>query len=668
MTCPFCNKELPDGSQFCGFCGKKLSAPAPIPVPVPVEEVKEQAENVAEEVKTEVSEVAETAENTASEAVEEVNEQAANAAEKVKTEVSEVAETAENTASEAVEAVKEQTANVAEEVKTEVSEVAETAENTVSEAVEAVKEQAANVAEEVKTEVSEVAETAKPEEAPSAESLNAQPAEEAKPAEAPVGNSWNFGQGAVETAADAADTANAAEPAEGAKTIDFMKLIKSKTFIICCAAVVLFIVLIAVIANVAAANMNKSPIKGGYYSVNSDGEVVYFYNGKQIKGTDFSGGAGTISVSADRTCALVGDGDSLYYLSNGKCSEITDEYGGNAILSANGKTAVYAEDDALYAFTGGKSKSITDAEGDITGVAVSPDGKTVVFSDYDDGDYNAYAWNGSKVIDLDAKMSVYTVSNGGKMIYGSAGGKFAYIKNLKADSMEKLRDFDGVTDISTDHNKILFKSGSSVYYFDSSAKEEIKVSGSSFYTIAPGNYSTTLDSFNKFYGYSGNGIYKFSRKGSEFDKDKIISGVDDYILSADGKTFFIFDDDELLKISASNPDKEKTIAEDVYSFKSDHSGKFIYFLDEDCDLRYVSSKNKKVGNDVSKYLVNDSGVCVFVNDDGDLYCSSKGGEKKKLLSDVTSLSKVNDIFYAVSDDELYVSTNGKKFTSTGVDM
>ncbi len=598
MICPFCNKELPDGSQFCGFCGKKLSAPAP--VPVPVEEVKEQAETVVEEVKTAVNEVAKTAETAANEA-----------AETAETTVNEVAKTAETTAN-------------------EVAKTAESAETKVTEE---------------------------------------KPAE--KTEEAPAENSWNFEPaGAAETAADAADTSNTAEqPAEGgAKTIDIMKLVKSKTFIICCAAVVLFIVLIAVIGNVAAANMNKSPVKGGYYAANADGGIVYFYNGKQIKGTDFSGGAGTISVSADRTCALVGDGDSLYYLSNGKCSEISDDYEGIAILSGNGKTAVYSEDDTLYAFTGGKSKSITDAEGDITGVAISPDGKTVVFSDYDDGDYNVYAWNGSKVIDLDAKMLVYSVSNGGKMIYGSASGKFAYIKNLKADSMEKLRSFDGVTDISTDHNKILFNSGSSVYYFDSSAKEEIKVSGSSFYTIAPGNYSTTLDSFNKFYGYSGNGIYKFSRKGSEFDKDKIISGVDDYILSADGKTFFIFDDDELLRISASNPDKEKTIAEDVYSFKADHACKYIYFLDEDGDLRYVSSKNNKVGDDVTKYLVNDSGVCVFVNDDGDLYCSSKGGEKKKLLSDVTSLSKVNDIFYAVSDDELYVSTNGKKFTSTGVDM
>ncbi len=603
MICPFCNKELPDGSQFCGFCGKKLSAPAPepapIPVPVPVEEVKE------------------------------VKEQAEKAVEEVKAEVTETVEAA----------------------KTEAAETVEAAKTDVAETVEAVKTEAAETVEAAKTEVTETVEEAK--------------------TEAPEANSWNMGAaGAAETAADAADaSAQAAEG--GAKAIDMKKIteiVKSKTFIICCAAVVLFIVLIIVIANVAAANMNKSPIKGGYYSVKADGEVVYFYNGKQIKGTDFSGGASTISTSADRTCALVSDDDTLYYLSNGKCSEITDDFDGSAILSANGKTAVYSDDDTLYVFTGGKSKSVADAEGVISNVAISPDGKTVVFSDYEDGDYNAYAWNGGKVIDLDAKMSVYTVSNGGKMIYGSANGKFAYIKNLKVDSMEKLRDFDGVTDISADHNKILFDSGSSVYYFDSSVKEEIKVSGSSVYTIAPGNYSTSLGSFNKFFGYSGSGIYKFSRKGSEFDKDKIISGVDDYLLSSDGKTFFILDDYDLLRVSASNPDKEKTVAEDVYSFRTDHYGKYIYFLDDDGDLRYVSSKNNKVGDDVTKYLVNDSGVCVFVDEDGDLYYSSKGGEKKKLLTDVTSLSKVNDVFYAVSDDELYVSLNGKKFTSTGVDM
>ncbi|MCH5205901.1 MAG: hypothetical protein J1F09_03035 [Oscillospiraceae bacterium] len=621
MICPFCNKELPDGSAFCGFCGNKLTGVAPV-----------------EESVQEVEKITESVENTASAAVEET----AAAVEEVKEAAAAVEEN--------VAAVEEKASEAAAETAAAVENTAAAVEEKAAEAVGAVEEAAATV----------------PENAPQAAGAGIAAVADA------------VGENVPEATAPAADGA--------AKSFDFMALIKDKRFIICAAAVLAAIIVICIGAGIAAAAANASPIKGVYSTAGSASDYSVLYNGKVV-GTDFSGSARVRAESADGKKALLTDKKDLYYMSNGKITEICDDLtNANVLLSANGNTAVFISDGDLCVYSGGKLNKVMELNNASKATfAVSPDGKTVVFSDYDDGTYRAYAWKGgNKAIDLDAKGAVAAVSNGGKMIYAAdeKSGKLTYMKGMKG-SFEKLDECDTIVAMSSDFNKILYSNKSGLFYFDSSLKDSIKVAKNFSSLIVPSDTTSVtcvfgsaylIDNFKSLYvrdSYSGYNIHKYTRKGKEYEKgDKIASDVRRASLSTDDNSFvFVNRDDELIKVSGSKPDKKTVIDEDVDTYRADSALKFVYYTDDDGDLRY-GTKKTKIASDVKSFVVNDSGVCVFFDDDGELYYSVKGGDKKKLsISDVESVSiNVMDIVYVVADDELYVSTNGKKFTKTGVEV
>lgn len=458
------------------------------------------------------------------------------------------------------------------------------------------------------------------------------------------------------------------------RAFDITALFRNKLFLICTAAVLVFIILIIIAVYSMSAGMDKNPLKGFYYPVTADGETVFFYNGEKISGTDFSAGLGISALSIDGTVALVIDNDELFMLNKGKITSIADDLTGSGFaLSENGNTAVYIADDELCVYSGGEKNKICDVDASYTAYfAVSPDGGSVVYKvQGEDLSNSVCVWGGGKTYDLDAKFDPLFVSNGAKIVYGrNSLGDLVYVKDLKPDSDEKIKNFNYVIDITGDHSGVLFLANSATYYFDASLSEPIKVTSRVINVINEGSYPIVRKNFKEFYAASSSGIYKFTKKKGDFDSDKLISGVNSVMLSEDGKTFVYSDGDELVKVSAADPDNERVIDDEVFSFQCDPSAKHIYYLDDDGDLRYASSKKRKICSDVDKFFVNYDGVCVFSNIDGDLYYSSKGGDKKKVsgISDVSMISMINGVCYVTADDTLYVSKDGKRFEKTGVDF
>lgn len=647
MNCPFCNFELPDGAMFCGSCGKKLS------------EVQEQPADTAQAVETaEAAEVTEVAEAPVQE-----------------TEAAEVAETVETVEESAAEA-QEQSGSVLSstfappETAVEVTAAAETdtpaeevaAVETVEEVAEAVQETVSEAVEPVSAE-STVTTAGAPVEAVSVASVNT-----AK-AEAPKAGGVDIGAAVQEDVQQAA---------AAIKNKDFNSLFKSKTFIVCAVLIVL-ILLIVIVAGISAAASggSKYETKGSYYFVESDDEGIFFYNGKQVKGIELTDSADAIAYSPDGTTILVEDGEDLYIIKGGKATLITDEFDtSTANISSNGKTVAYVSDDTLFVYTGGKSKQVAELEDDVyCEPVISPDGKIIAYADYDDDDIKTYVWKGGKAIDLDSDIVPFSVSNGGKFIYGvTRDGELSYIKGMKANADEKIDDASGVVGIDYDHTKLLYTSEGDTYCYDPSLNKEdgVRVDksvvtpyGSDYYM----SYIPYIENFKSFYGISGDNIYKYSRKGKEYNDDKVLSGVSSLRLSEDFKSFvYIDDDDNLMKGTLSNAKNEKEVDSDVKSIRANKSLKNVFYLDDDYNLRYMG-KDDKIASDVDRYLVTEGGICVFYDEDDDLYYSVKGGAKKDAgLSDVSSLTISNNVVFVVADDELYISTNGKSFKSTGIEV
>ncbi len=363
-------------------------------------------------------------------------------------------------------------------------------------------------------------------------------------------------------------------------------------------------------------------------------------------------------------------------MKSGKPVEITDEFDtSKAVISANGNTVVYVSDDVLYAYTGKKPVKIADLENSgYCRVAVSPDGKTVAFCDMEDDDIKTYAWKGgSKVIDLDSDILPQVVSNGGKMIYGTnRDGDLYYIKGLKEGADEKIDGTANIVAMSEDHNKIVYTSSGNTYCFDTSLNSDdaVRITKSIMTPVADYSYGGILyiENFKKFYGRRDGNLYEYFRKGKDYDDEKLLSDVNGLILSDDNKSFVYIDDGDVMKGTLANAKNGKKVGKDAISVAANDNLDAVFYVDDDRTLRYAG-KDGKIASDVRKYIVTDGGVCVFYDDDKELYYSVKGGEKKKAdLEDIESLTYRNGTVFAVSDGELYLSTNGKSFKKTGVDV
>ncbi len=624
MNCPFCNQTLPDGSAFCGFCGKKLTEPEQNEVPDSIPDEAADAIEPAEEI---VSGDYAGAENDA----EPETETAASAASSLYG-VPETAVSAPNTSA-YTSAAPEASASV-----------------TAASAGEQANVSHVNLG-------------------------KAQPAANAQ-APAKTGNDVAEKIGKAVRGAAQAARGDAQSAAAAVKSGRFKDLLRNKTVLICCAALIVIILLIVIIACCAAAGGSKLKVKGAYYRAKDGSDIVYLYNGSVVKGTEFSSKCSTIDSSLDETIALVKDNEDLYLLKSGKAVLITDEFDtSNASISANGKTVAYASDDAVYVYTGGKPKKIADLEDDrFCMPIISPDGKVVAFSDIDDDDINTYAWKGGKAIDLDADIIPFSVSNGGKMIYGAdLSGDLCFIKNLKKDADEKIDSMSTIAGISIDHTKLLYISGGSTYCFDPSIDDEdgVRITRGEVTPISDFSYHSSapyIESFKKFYGKENGNLYKYFRKGKGYDDEKLVSDANNLALSEDGKSFVYIDDGDVMKGTLSNAKNAKKVGKDAISYRSNESLSNVFYIDDDSNLRYAG-KDGKIASDVTKYIVTDGGVCVFSDEDGDLYYSVKGGEKKKAgLDDIESVVIRNGVVYVVSDGELYTSTNGKSFKKTGVDV
>lgn len=634
MNCPFCKAELPEEAAFCGFCGKKIkdyTAPEAVTDGQTAEDIQQVPEVVSSVEENAVSDVREnvTAQN---ETAEIDTAESSFAAPKSAFSAPESAVTApENSAveSNAFSASEDSASVSSEPIHSNSTGVSLAKHESVSD-----NSKSSCKADDVAAKLKDGAE--------------------------------EFGKSLKDDASSAA---------AAVKSGDFKALLKNKVFVICCAAVVVVVLLMWIILAVVAGSSNSKLEIKGYYTYYDDGsERYFFYNGKQIK-QEFSDSAKVRAHTPDNTICVVDDDDVLYLLDKGKVSKITDDFDTTSVsVSANGKTVAYVSDDCVFVYNGGKPKQIAELESDYAcNPVVSPDGKIVAFADLDDDDIKTYVWKGgSKAIDLDTDIVPIAVSNGGKMLYGnSLNGNLYYVKGLKKDAEEKIDSYSYIRGISTDHTKLVYIDGGKTYCFNPKidADSGIRAYNGSAFVMADCYYSTSsyslayIDDFDNFYIETSDAIHNVLRKGKEYDCEKnIIKDIEDICLSDDMKSFVYIDDDYTLwKGKVSNAKNAKEIADDVQSVKANSTLSSVYYLDDDYRLYYVG-KDEKISSDVRRYVVTESGICVFVDDDGELYYSVKGGEKKKVGFDEVSSLKVHENYvYMVSDDTLYISTNGKSY-------
>ena len=188
------------------------------------------------------------------------------------------------------------------------------------------------------------------------------------------------------------------------------------------AAVIVLALLIALIASLSGGS--KYPkVKDTIIPLEMNGETVFVVNNKVIK-DKLDGGYRSSRTSTDGSkMAIKGDDDdyTLYFVTTKGVKEVATEVG-DYMLSLEGDTIAYINDDDelhLYQTGSKKDKKIDDDVVEI--YALSPDGKSVLYS-VDDGDE-------SILMVSKANGKTYEVAKGASGVALSDNGKYVYYYN-----------------------------------------------------------------------------------------------------------------------------------------------------------------------------------------------------------------------------------------------
>lgn len=467
------------------------------------------------------------------------------------------------------------------------------------------------------------------------------------------------------------------------------KLKGNKMLPIIIAGVAAVVVIIAVIALIAAnaGGAGFTIRENGYLYVEDDAEEYhYFYNGNELnKSIDkFSA-----SISADGTAiyTITNDGE-LYYCSGTDMKKVADdvEY---SVLSGNGKTLAYLSDNALYIYSG-SAKKIAELDDDeqLSFIRVSPDGSAIVYSVYSYEDFKAkykcYGWNGGEPVKLGTFYDGY-VSNGGKIVYGiSDNDKLYIVKNFDDSTKDSLGSCDEVLGLSENLDTICFYSDGKCRVYNTSFDSAKSFSAYNASVLNPIDRvyiegCAVISDYKNFVVYSDNKLILAQLKKGEYEKITLAKNVDAHRISADGKTLIYKKNDNLYRISAlKTQDEPELLAEDIRSFDANPDLSAIYYINDDRELMYAKGNGKsvKVESDYpDEYDVLHNGVCVYVIDDTIKYSTGDSGVKCTGIGECEEVSSYYSYYMldsvnavvAYSDDYVYISKDGKKFTKTNIE-
>lgn len=477
------------------------------------------------------------------------------------------------------------------------------------------------------------------------------------------------------------------------KSIDIQALLNNKLVWICLGGIIVVIIAIIIIANAAStsggSSLKGTPLGTSYMFLDtSDGTYVYKADKEIAK---FDSSVYSSAVSADKSAYACTDSDGVLYLISGDKSVNVDSDVRSVYMSDDGSTLVYRNDDnELWYYRNGSKKKIAEIDSDyLPTVRISPNGDTVVYAVDEGSKTVTYIYSGNKAEELAAKLTPISVSNGGSVIYAeNANGKLGYIKNKKGDDFETVKSLDGSYTLSEDKKSLIFYSGSSTYYFDTSLEDAVKIASGWVSLVLPDKTTGMVPGFKNFLGMNDGKIYRFELKRGDFEKTKIASVDYNYQVSPDGSSVIYLKNGKLHKVdtkTGENDDIFATIDDEyitAFIAVTDFSG-FYLLNSSDRSIYYVGKNGgeakKPFAEDVYGAALNDSGVIVYLTDysgsSGTLYYSSRGDKGKKVSSIGECTSSLytetgysgSTVYVYDEDGTLYVSTNGKDFKKTNVE-
>ena len=479
------------------------------------------------------------------------------------------------------------------------------------------------------------------------------------------------------------------------------------------AAVVVAAAAVSIIPRLGDAG--RAVIKDWIEVIDGDGEVIISGNNNAritIVGDLISY---DISMDCSKAVVLVGYDDEdvgdLWFVTTSSSVKIAGDVS-DYFLADTGNGVAYITDynekdetAFLYLYdTSGNKKTLvsdyaTSEDGEMFGVAVSPDGRSIGY--ITDFDKSTFEFTGRVSIDgktsevFGDNMMAIAISNKGKHIY--------YVKVDAEVQITSLRVRSGAVDnrlatnasqvnafiFNKDYSQILFTlsgSGNKTYISkNGEAREKIDCPAVRSLVMPRGTQSRVyyssvrvnvygVSSFSSFTAVTGESLVHYGVKRGVERVSASSSNAYRASISNNGKTLFYINDSGRLssvKFTAAGAVRND-IDEDVSSFAVCSDGRSVYYVNGDNDLYFAKrdGTNVKIADNVlPRHLALSyrSDRAYFIVDydsreGGELYFSDNGGRKEKVAGayDVTGVyaTPVN-VFY-VTADGLYFRSNGNE--------
>ncbi len=476
---------------------------------------------------------------------------------------------------------------------------------------------------------------------------------------------------------------------EGSKPKINVKLIGAAA-----AGVVVLLLAVLLIASLAGGGSSGSDWST-ITAWSADGETYFVYNGTVL---DYKAEAAVEDIhrTADMKLYYSSTTDEAFVVSSKgvECAEDTHLSEATYFsFAADGGVMIYATyESELYIFDMSDCKEtlIAELEDECTALAVSPDGKTVVYADGDES--YIYTKGSVSELEISSTKAPIAVSNSAKYIYCYDSSSDAIYLSDKKGNTEKIKsDVSSVCYFNSDNTEMIFYTDDATYYYKAGGEAEklyssyvmpawlyangtyssmsfstgdgavsyseaqLWMTGYSSYFYA---YGMELDSFVEifYYDWSNNIIY--------FDKnhetDRVATSIDSYDTSSDGKVLMYTKYDTLYRVTTSDYEEPEAIAEDVEEFEILPDGSGAYYIDEDDTLMYAKKNGKttKIADDAASLYVTSDGYALFLvdyaNSVGTLYSSKNGGSKNKIADDVSSvICGYGASLYVTNDSNTY---------------
>jgi len=452
-----------------------------------------------------------------------------------------------------------------------------------------------------------------------------------------------------------------------------------------------------------------------------DGEVLVSYNNDPRFTISGDLHSSQRSIDGGKAAILTDNrdnrGGTLWFVTTSGSARIAEDVltyqisdSGNGVVfftdysSKNDTASLY-----LYDTQAKKASLITEdapyfGYSDMTGVCISPNGKTIGFaSNYDQyhDEFTGYvSIDGKAAEKLGKNSAAVAVSDGGRYIY--------YIKNYDGYSGSlNVRSGNNDNKLISDFNTYIYLSLNKDYsqiffnyqdksYLSQGGSEKAKIGNSTisdllvprgtqkrivqnFYTMIT---VYGISSFIDQVAYSDDGLV-YINKSLETNK---ISSSSTYANSArisnNGKILlFISNTGHLSAIDPTNPNAgRREVARNVQEFVATGDVTSIYYVNEDDELFYIKGNGQpvKISDDVSNHLVlpYNSAKAFFLVDysdkrGGELYFSDKGGRRVKVpgADEVMELwSTPANLFFQSYDNEIFRSNGNEMFIRFAEDV